>query len=363
MQKLKEGEDFAARLGSLMTGGLLCLNVALGNQLQLFDRLEDASKENGIDSQQLADSLGLKERYVREWLASVATGDIIDFADEDGKYYLSKTKAEHLSMRHGDTMALTSWILPICAGAYNDIIDAFKKEGPLGVPYSRYPYFHEWRQRLTRHTFPNFVNDALLKVCPEIWSSAASEAGISVCEIGCSEGIMTSILATKFPNSKFWASDIGESEITKCNKLKAEKNLTNVTYEIQDATQLPAEWTGKFDLAVCYDVIHDLGRPDLGVQELSRVLKKSGTALLLDIGIDSHVKANVGNPASSSVYTISQFHCMPVSLNCGPDAWGLGAGWGWQRAEKLFKEFGFASVDKFKYDDGFDSTIFICKHE
>ena len=59
--------------------------------------------------------------------------------------------------------------------------------------------------------------------------------------------------------------------------MKAEKNLTNVTYEIQDATQLPAEWTGKFDLAVCYDVIHDLGRPDLGVQELSRVLKKSET--------------------------------------------------------------------------------------
>ena len=55
--------------------------------------------------------------------------------------------------------------------------------------------------------------------------------------------------------------------------MKAEKNLTNVTYEVQDATKLPQEWTEKFDVVLCYDVIHDLGRPDLGVMELSRVLK------------------------------------------------------------------------------------------
>ena len=62
--------------------------------------------------------------------------------------------------------------------------------------------------------------------------------------------------------------------------MKAEKNLTNVTYEVQDATKLPADWTEKFDLIVCYDVIHDMGRPDLGVKELSRVLKKGRTISL-----------------------------------------------------------------------------------
>jgi len=355
------GEKFGERIGTMMVNGLLGLQVALGNQLQLFDRLEEASKEAGLDSHALAESLGLKERYVREWLAAVATGDIIDVADGEGKYYLTKEKGKYLSQRHGETPALVSWILPICGGAYNDIIGAFKKDGPLGVPYSRYPHFHDWRQKLTRHTFPAFMNDALLKVCPEIWSAAEAENGISVCEIGCSEGVYTGILAQKFPNSKFWASDIGESEIKKCNEMKAEKGLTNVIYEVQDATKLPEEWTGKFDLALCYDVIHDMGRPDLGVQELRRVLKKGGKALILDIGIHSRVADNLGNPTAAVIYTISQFHCMPVSLNCGPDAWGLGAGWGWERAEKLFKECGFASVEMSKYDDGFDSTIYICQ--
>ena len=354
-------EAFGDRIGAMMGNGLLCLNVALGNQLGLFDRLEDASKEEGIDSQTLADYLGYKERYVREWLAAVVTGDIIDVADGEGKYYLSEEKGRHLSLRHGETPALISWIVPIVAGAYNDVMAAFKKDGPLGVPYSRYPNFHSWRQICTRHTFPVYVEDSLVRIRPEIWESAASESGISVCEIGCSEGILTSILAQKFPNSKFWASDIGESEIVKCNEMKAEKNLTNVTYEVQDATKLPEDWTEKFDLIVCYDVIHDMGRPDLGVKELSRVLKKDGTALLLDIGIDSSVEKNIGHPAAPSIYTISLFHCMPVSLNCGPDALGLGAGWGQQRAEKLFRDHGFGSVDFEKFEDGFDSTIYILK--
>lgn len=345
----------------MMGNALMILNVALGNQLGLFDRLEDASKEAGIDSQTLADALGYKERYVREWLAAVVTGDIVDVAEEDGKYYLDKEKAKHLSLRHGDTMALVSWIAPICAGAYNDVLAAFQKDGPLGVPYSRYPHFHKWRQQNTRATFPTYVNNGLLQTCPEIWSAAASKSGISVCEIGCSEGVLTSILAEKFPNSKFWASDIGESEILKCNEMKEEKNLHNVTFEVQDATKMPAEWTEKFDVIICYDVIHDMGRPDLGVKELSRVLKKDGTALLLDIGIDSHIENNIGHGRAPMIYTISLFHCMPVSLNCGPDALGLGAGWGRQRAEKLFKEHGFQSVQINKYDDGFDSTIFILR--
>ena len=56
--------------------------------------------------------------------------------------------------------------------------------------------------------------------------------------------------------------------------MKAAKNLKNVTFEVQDATKLPPNWTEKFDLIICYLVIHDIGRPDLAVEELTRVLKK-----------------------------------------------------------------------------------------
>ena len=39
------GEKFGERIGTMMVNGLLGLQVALGNQLQLFDRLEEASKQ------------------------------------------------------------------------------------------------------------------------------------------------------------------------------------------------------------------------------------------------------------------------------------------------------------------------------
>jgi len=355
-------EVFGERIGGLMRDGFLCVVVALGNELGIFDHLEDASEEEGIDSQTLADNLGYKERYVREWLAAVVTGEIVDVAKEEGKYYLSKEKAKYLSRRHGDTPALHAWLLPMNVGAYNDVLAAFKKDGPLGVPYSRYPNYHNYRQAVGRHTFSAYVENKLLHICPEIWEAASSESGISVCEIGCSEGILTEILAQKFPDSRFWASDIGEEEILKCNEMKAAKNLKNVMFEVQDATKLPPDWTEKFDLIICYLVIHDIGRPDLAVEELTRVLRKDGTAVFLDIGLDSNMENNIGNPAASCIYSNSLLCCLPTSLSFGPDAWGLGAGWGKQRAEELFLQHGFKSIDAEKYGDN-DIVYVLTKSE
>jgi 2-polyprenyl-3-methyl-5-hydroxy-6-metoxy-1,4-benzoquinol methylase len=355
-------DAFERRLGTIMSNGLLCLNMAIGNRLRLFDELEKGSKENGKNSTMLAEALGLKERYVREWLGAVAVGQLVDKSDKEGQFYLSQEKAKHLSFKSGGTTALFSWLVPMCAGAYEDVVSAFQLEGPNGVPYSRYPTFHEWRHKLTSFSFPGFIDDSLLPACPEVWSKAEVE-GISVCEVGCSEGILSLLLAQRFPKSKFWASDIGLSEIENAKKSQAEKGLHNITFEVRDVTKLPTEWTGKFDMIVIYDVIHDLGRPDLGVKELHRVLKDDGTACIVDIHSHTKLEDNLSNPSKAGTYTFSLFHCMPVSLACGPDAWGLGAAWGIERAEQLFLESGFKSVivDKTGDECLIENAIYVCK--
>jgi len=353
--------EFPKRISNMMREGFLCLQVALGNRLRLFDELEKASKINGVNSTELAAALGYKERYVREWLSAVATGDIIDVADGDDRYYLTPEKGKALSLSSGATPALWAWMLPVCAGAYRDIVEAFKADGPLGVPYGRYPDFHPWRKQLTTFTFPTFVEKGLIPAAPQLWKAAESAEGIQVCEVGCSEGVLTSILATKYPNSNFWASDIGQSEIDKANKLKLERKLDNVTYEVQDVTRLPKEWNEKFDAVIIYDVIHDLGQPNIAVKELHRVLKKGGSAVITDIGLDTSVRDNMQKPEAALIYSVSLFHCMPVSLNCGPDAWGLGAGWGKQRAEALFKESGFEEVATISYEEDIVQAIYVCK--
>ena len=57
-------------------------------------------------------------------------------------------------------------------------------------------------------------------------------------------------------------------------RMKVEKSLKNVIFEVHDATNLPKEWEEKFDVVLSFKVIHDIGRPDLALRELHRVLKK-----------------------------------------------------------------------------------------
>ena len=335
---MSESGDFGAKLGGIVDQSFLCITIAIGNELGLFKLLATGSKESGMNSATIAKSLGLKERYVREWIGAVFTGGIIDRCTEDNMFYLSPEKARHLF----SPTCLWADLLVILAGAYNDIAEAFRQDGPEGVPYSRYPRFHAWRQQITKLQFPSLIEDSLIPACPEIWEAARGADGISVCEVGCSEGVLTSLLAKKFPSSHFWASDICPDAIANANKTKAQEDVTNVTYEVQDATALPTAWSERFDLVVVVDVIHDLGRPDLGVQEIHRILKPGGRAIITDIACHSKMEDN--GPEGSSVYTISLFHCMPVSLN-EPGGWGLGAAWGVERAEKLFLDSGFSSVD------------------
>ena len=348
---MDDNADFGKKLGTIIDHSFLCTSIAIGNDLGLFKHLATGTKEKGMNSTMIAESLHLKERYVREWIGAVFTGGIIDRCTSDGMFYLSEEKAKHLF----SPSCLWADLSVMLGGAYSDVAAAFRVDGPNGVPYSRYPKFHGWRQEIMRLDFPEFIERSLIPACKDVWVAADSKEGINICEIGCSEGVLTSLLAKQFPNSKFFASDICPEAIAKANTLKASENLSNVTYEVQDASSLPADWSNRFDLVVVYDVIHDLGRPDLGVKEIHRVLKPGGRAIITDIKCRSVMEEN---PASAScVYTISLFHCMPVSLN-EPGGWGLGAAWGVECAQKLFLDSGFGTVDILPGNEM--QAVFVC---
>ena len=83
--------------------------------------------------------------------------------------------------------------------------------------------------------------------------------------------------------------------------------------------------------------------------------------MIIEVNLESDVCANVNNSLAPRVYAISLFQCLPVSLNCGPDSFGLGAGFGKQNAEELIKEAGFQSVDAQIHSDVPKSVVYVCK--
>ncbi|KHJ81642.1 hypothetical protein OESDEN_18670 [Oesophagostomum dentatum] len=74
--------------------GLISAAIAVGNRLKLFDALAKVgSEENPASAAQVAKEADCKERYVKEWLAAMATGDIIRVT-KDEKFYIEKDRVE-----------------------------------------------------------------------------------------------------------------------------------------------------------------------------------------------------------------------------------------------------------------------------
>ena len=65
--------------------------------------------------------------------------------------------------------------------------------------------------------------------------------------------------------------------------------------------------------------------------------------LCVDIAGSSHVEENLEHPLAPMLYSVSTFHCMTVSLAL--DGAGLGTMWGEQKANEMFREAGFTSVE------------------
>jgi hypothetical protein len=61
-------------------------------------------------------------------------------------------------------------------------------------------------------------------------------------------------------------------------------------------------------------------------------------------GLEARLEDNLDFPMASLLYAVSCLHCTPVSL--GQGGAGLGTMWGWETAEAMLKDAGFASVER-----------------
>ena len=84
---------------------------------------------------------------------------------------------------------------------------------------------------------------------------------MEVADFGCGTGVLLLELARRFPNSRFYGSDISQQGIAIAEQHRASSGLTNVTFSRDDLLDLPAHLHGKFHWALTYDVVHDLSQP------------------------------------------------------------------------------------------------------
>jgi len=330
-----KSEAFAEQMLSIMNHGALSLMISIGHKTHLFDSMGSMTPST---SEQIANSTGLNERYVREWLAAMVTGRIIEYDPGRGTYHLPPEHAAWLTRDAGmQNMAFQMQYIVMLAKVHEKIIDCFSKGG--GVAYASFPDF----QQIMAEESLYVMDSSLLQVILPLVAGLEERlrAGIDVADIGCGSGHALNIMAQAFPRSRFAGYDFSQEGIAAAQAEARQLGLTNTHFEARDVSRLDVQ--DHYDFMTAFDSIHDQARPAEVLKAIERALRPGGIFLMLDIRASSLLEENMKHPLAPFLYTISCNHCMTVSL--ADHGVGLGTMWGEQVASQMLRDAGFTHVE------------------
>jgi 2-polyprenyl-3-methyl-5-hydroxy-6-metoxy-1,4-benzoquinol methylase len=344
-----QAEAFAERMMDILNGASLALMTSIGHRTGLFDAMAGLPPSS---TEQIASAANLNERYVREWLAAMVVGRIVEHDPEDKTYHLPQEHAAFLTRAASpDNIAAFTQYIALFGSVEDGIVESFEHGG--GVPYSSFPRFHEVMVDETDQTVVAALTDHILPLVPGL--TERLEGGIEVLDVGCGSGRALNLMARTFPNSRFSGYDFAEEAISAGRAEAEEHGTTNVRFEVKDVATLDEK--KRYDLITTFDAIHDQAKPAKVLNGIADALKDDGVYLMQDIAGSSHVHNNLEHPIGPFLYTASTMHCMTVSL--AQDGEGLGTMWGEEKAREMLEEAGFKEVEVKQLPHDFTNNYFI----
>src|SRR5687767_10017081 len=331
-------DAFAGRTLDMLNSGALMVMMSVGHRTGLLDAM---AAHGAGTSGELADEAKLDERYVREWLGAMTAGRIVELDPATRRYSLPAEHAAWLTRAASpDNLAVEAQWITSLSNVEDEIVERFRTGG--GVPYERYPRFHEVMAEESAQTVLSVLFTHILPLVPRM--AERLEEGASLLDLGCGRGRALLMLAERFPSSTFRGFDLSAEAIAFAQERADEQGMRNVSFEQRDLSTFDDDAEPEaFAFVTTFDAVHDQARPLALLKGIRRTLKPDGVYLMQDIQGSSHHHENVDHPGGPLLYMISCMHCMTVSLAQGGD--GLGAMWGEQKARELLAEAGFSSVD------------------
>ena len=329
-------EEVAGRMAGMVEQGAVAVMVSIGHRTGLFDTMAAMPPAT---SAQVAAEAALAERYVREWLAVMVTARIVDYDPATQSYALP---AEHAaSLTRGAPLgnfAVYAQHVALLGSVQDRTLACF--ETGEGTSYADYPCFHQIMAEDSAMTVKDALFDHVLPLADGI--EARLEAGIEVMDAGCGQGAALIALAERYPRSRFTGYDLEAEAVDRASAAARHAGLENVRFARRDLTGYDGR--DRFDLITSFDAIHDQRDPKDLIRGLRGALRPGGVYLVQDIGGSARLEANLDFPMAPLLYAISCVHCTPISL--GQGGAGLGTRWGWETAEAMLKDAGFADVSR-----------------
>ena len=306
-------------------------------------------------STEVAAAAGLQERYVRECLNALVVGGIVTHDSVDGTYHLSAAYGL-LTTDRGENVAAFAQYVGIMATVEDDVVACFHDGG--GVPYERYPRFHEVMEADSAGSVVDALDDHIL---PLLDVTDRLEDGLDWLDLGCGRGRALVALAQRFPASRFTGWELSEEAVAHARASAEAAGVDNVTFAVRDLGDFDdTAPEAAFDVVSTFDAVHDQGRPDRLLAGIRRTLRPDGTYLMQDVHASSDVSRNLDHPMGPLLYAISTMHCMTVSL-AQEGGHGLGAMWGREQARTYLADAGFTDVSVTQLDHDIQNDYWLVR--
>jgi len=345
--------EFATRMVHMLNEAGLALMVSVGHRTGLFDVMATMP---AATSAEIAAAAALDERYVREWLAAMTTGRIVDHDGAAGSFSLPADHAAWLTRAAGaDNVAVQAQYVGLLALVEDQIVDCFRRGG--GVPYAAFPKFQALMAEDSGAVHDATLIHVTLPLVPGLVGRL--ERGIDVADVGCGSGHAVNLMAGAFPRSRFTGFDVSDTGLAAARTEAEQSGLANARFEQRDAARLGE--TARFDLITTFDAVHDQAWPDLMLAGIAQALRPGGVYLCADIRASSRLSENLDHPLGPFLYTVSCMHCMTVSL--AESGMGLGTMWGEQKARAMLSDAGFTSIETEHVDGDVANTYYIATRD
>jgi 2-polyprenyl-3-methyl-5-hydroxy-6-metoxy-1,4-benzoquinol methylase len=333
--------EYPQKIMDFYTGACITLLINIGYKTGLLEAIQKES----LTSEQLANKLQLQERYVREWLAGMYCGGLIDFNPSDNTFLLHSGYSLYLTGNSSNNMAPLSQLIELLSSAIPKVVHCFKYGG--GVPYSEYPGFAKIESEVTKSRYEDKIFSDYLPLLPKDIQEKLNHGNATVLDIGCGTGHCCNMMAKHFPKTNlFYGVDLDEQAIHLANQESQKLELSNSKFFCMDVTKESENSflkEKKFDLILSFMVIHDLSYPSVALKFIYNYLKKDGYFFMQETNSSDNLIENKNLPRSCFYYTASLLHCMTQSLsNDGGE--GLGTMPSSKKIIELLKQAGFSDI-------------------
>jgi SAM-dependent methyltransferase len=329
-------------------GAITTMMVHLGDRLGLYRAL--AAAGGPATSAELAEATALDERWVREWLHNQASARLVAFESDDSgtdRFGLSPEAVAIVADADSPWYSLGLFgRVPSLSLLVDPLLESFR----TGVGYDYDALGPDVAASVEANMAPwyrHFLVPVLLPALDGVVERLAD--GGRVADVGCGSGRAVLTIAQAFPAADVHGYDISTLALERAAAARAERGVTNAHFHNARAEPLPQD--NSVDLAITFDCIHDMTRPEETIGAIRRAVAPDGTWLLVDMKArDTFMENATKNPMAALMYGVSVTSCMASALS-EPGGAGLGTlGLPESRAREMASAAGFTRFRRLDVD-------------